>query len=112
MAKHFGDPDADAHLRRPEIWTGKVIAAFNNRGAIGDPLPWSKTHGEIQLRPGEVSLWPGISGHGKSIVTTQVALHLASRERRVAVASLEMQPWNTLKRMARQAAGAATPSES
>jgi len=112
MAKYFGDPDADAHLRRPEIWTGKVIAAFRNEDSAGDPLPWPKTHAQIRVRSGEVSLWPGISGHGKSIATSQVALHLVSLGRRVAVASLEMQPWNTLKRMARQAAGSAMPAES
>lgn len=111
IAKYFGDPDADPHLRRPEVWAGKLIDAFRNREAAGDPLPWGKTHAEIRLRRGEVSLWHGISGHGKSIVTSQVALHLASLGRRAVIASLEMQPWTMLKRMARQAAGNEMPSD-
>lgn len=111
MVKYFGDPDADAHLRRPELWTIPLLKAFRESNQNGGALPWAKTHQLIRLRPAEVSLWPGINGHGKSIVTSQVALDLVSQGRRVAIASLEMRPWMTLKRMARQAAGNAAPAE-
>ncbi len=111
MVKHFGDPEADAHLRRPEIWTSALLESFRGEAQAGDCLPWSKTHEKVRLRRGEVSLWPGINGHGKTVLTSQVVGNLLRQGRRVAVASLEMKPWMTLKRMARQAAGNSSPAD-
>ena len=39
-------------------------------------LPWDKTHNLFQFRPGEVTLWGGVNGHGKSLITGMVALSL------------------------------------
>lgn len=111
MVKHFGNPDADAHLRRPELWTVGLLRHFREGEMRGDPLPWAKTHDRVRHRPGEVTLWLGINGHGKTAVTNQDALHLVHLGRRVAIASLEMHPVASLARMARQAAGNAAPSE-
>lgn len=77
----------------------------------GDALPWSKTAKNFHLRPGEVTLWHGINGHGKSAVTGQVALWLALHDRKVCLASFEMLPEMTLERMVKQAAGNPMPSE-
>jgi twinkle protein len=77
----------------------------------GDALPWPKTAHTVRLRPGEVSLWPGINGHGKSLLTSQVAFDLVAQDRRVVIASLEMPPVRSLKRMARQAIGNSNPTE-
>jgi twinkle protein len=76
----------------------------------GDLLPWPKASG-VRLRLGEVSLWPGISGHGKSLVTTQVAFNFAKQGHKVAIASLEMRPVATMARMARMVAGTSRPAE-
>lgn len=65
-------------------------------------LPWPKTHGIVHLRPGEVSLWAGVNGEGKSLITGLVAMSLVSQGERVCVASFEMKPRATLGRMARQ----------
>jgi twinkle protein len=111
MVRYFGSPDADPHLRIAESWGSALCAEFRNTGAAeGDSLPWSKTAHTIRLRPGEVSLWPGINGHGKSLLTSHVALDLVAQDRRVVIASLEMQPVKTLKRMARQAIGNNQPT--
>ncbi len=110
MVKHFGDPDADPRLRRPDQFAGKLIASFRAHDAA-DRMPWAKTHSIIGLRPGEVSAYVGINGHWKSTLTGQIALDLVDQGRNVAIASLEMQPWNTLKRMARQVAGGAQPAD-
>lgn len=75
----------------------------------GDCLPWSKTHETVRLRPGELSIWAGMNGHKKSMLLGYVMLHIA-KEHRVAIASLEMKPEQTLFRMARQSTGCA-PSE-
>lgn len=112
MVRYFGVPDADPHLRIAERYTFDLLKEFRSTGAAeGDSLPWAKTIHTVRLRPGEVSLWPGINGHGKSLLTSQVALDLVSQDRRVVIASLEMAPVKTLKRMARQAIGNSTPTE-
>lgn len=68
-------------------------------------MPWRKTHGLIQFRPGEVTVWGGANGHGKSLVTGLMALSFCSQGERVCIASFEMKPARTLERMARQASG-------
>jgi twinkle protein len=75
----------------------------------GDKLPWEKTHQQVGLRMGEVSLWAGVNGHGKSLVLGQVFLWLPF-EIKVLIASLEMQPAATIERMVKQALGSARPS--
>ena len=72
---------------------------------VGATLPWSYTHDKFRLRPGEVTLWFGINGHKKSMVTGFVAVDLMAQGHKVAIASLEMSPVATLGRMMPQAHG-------
>lgn len=65
-------------------------------------LPWEKARELIRFRQGEVTLWAGINGHGKSLVTGQTALSLMGQGQRVCIASFEMKPRKTLERMSRQ----------
>lgn len=110
LQDYFGTPDADPRLRIAERWALELQREFQPTHEKGDYLPWTKTYDAIRLRPGEISLWPGINGHGKSLLTSQVALDLVNQGRRVVIASLEMWPVKTLKRMARQAIGNGSPS--
>lgn len=68
-------------------------------------MPWRKTHAQFQFRPGEVTIWGGANGQGKSLVTGQVALSLCSQFEKVCIASFEMKPMKTLERMGRQWSG-------
>lgn len=68
-------------------------------------LPWGKTHDKVRLRLGEVTVWAGYGGHGKSMMTGQVVLGLMQQGYSVNVASLEMPPLNTIKRMVAQWCG-------
>ena len=68
----------------------------------GEALPWGKAAGLFKFRPGDVTLWAGPNGHGKSLVTGMVALDLVCQLHRVCIASFEMRPRRTLERMARQ----------
>ena len=74
-------------------------------------LPWEKTHKAFAFRPGEVTLWAGINGHGKSLMTGMTAASLVTQSERVCIASFEMKPRKTLERMVRQW-GADTPDDS
>lgn len=64
-------------------------------------LPWPKCNDSFEFRPGEVTMWAGQNGHGKTDVSTQVALSLVGQEHRVCVASFEMKPVVTIGRMLR-----------
>ena len=68
-------------------------------------LPWSKADGRFGFRPGEVTLYAGSNGGGKSLMTGQIAMHLMKQQQRVCIASFEMKPKRTLYRMLRQFSG-------
>lgn len=82
----------------------RLIASLDRGSLVGDKLPWSKTHGTVALGPGELSLWAGINGHGKSQILNQVMTWLACTST-VFIASMEMPAGETLKTMVTQAAG-------
>jgi twinkle protein len=77
---------------------------------FGEKLPWKKTFENVRLRPGEVSLWAGINGHGKSLLLGQVLLWLP-QDQNCLVASLEMPPATTIDRMCRQTLPSGVPTD-
>ena len=68
-------------------------------------MPWTKTHQGFQYRAGEVTLYAGGNGGGKSMVTGMIALGLIKQKQKVMIASFEMKPKRTLYRMLRQFSG-------
>lgn len=96
-----------AELKPAGAFTEEVIRAFYppDDYVPGIRMPWEKAEGKILLRPSELTIVTGINGHGKSILTSQIALEAAWQGTRCCIASMEMQPRLTLQRMVRQAAG-------
>ena len=92
-------------------WRDEVIARADGVEISGDRMPWSKTQDHVRLRDGELSIWAGMNGHRKSMFLGQILVEL-SKTRRVAMASLEMLPEETLWRMCCQSGGVAAPSKS
>lgn len=94
-----------AYLCPPGDYINAVENIIRTGGAqTGDPLPWSRASELQRLRPGELSVWAGINGHGKSLLVGQVILWTL-RTHKAVIASLEMKPEQTLLRMIRQYAG-------
>jgi twinkle protein len=90
-------------------WADDLVERSKGVQEYGDKLPWSKTwDGGIRFRPSEVTVWAGQNGHRKSMCLGMAALWWAKDDRKVAIASLEMQPTETLWRMCLQAAGSST----
>jgi twinkle protein len=52
------------------------------------------------VRPGEVSLWTGISSHGKSTFLAQLFMELVMLDQNVMINSFEMKPERIVKKMA------------
>jgi twinkle protein len=50
-------------------------------------MPWSKTINEFNFRPGEVTLYAGSNGGGKSLITGQIALGLIKQGEKVCIMS-------------------------
>lgn len=97
--KHEGE-----NIRPADFFRQQTIDAFHGGAKhSGALLPWSKTHEDVRLRSGEVTLWHGQNFSGKSMLTGQVAVDLCAQGYRVCVASMEMLPAKTLQRMCRQA---------
>ena len=107
--------DFAAYLRQTEVTT-KVRPATDFVAAAKERLrsraktkrtflPWTKCNPYFEFRRGEVTLWAGQNGHGKTAVTTQVALSLMGQQERVCIASFEMKPVTTISNMVRMFAG-------
>ena len=105
-------PEAEGSIKSILEFDVDVMRLLNGGELEGDKLPWKKTHQQFRFRAGELTLWHGINGHGKSAVTSQVALWLALQNVKVCIGSFEMLPERTLMRMVKQAAGNPSPSDS
>lgn len=56
----------------------------------GVKLPWNKAEGRVMLRPKELVLMGGYSGHMKSTIAAQIAFHAIEQGVTVGIASLEL----------------------
>ena len=102
---------APHNLRRAGDFTNDVLNLFYpaNGDIAGVMFPWPRVMQLLHLRQSEMSIWTGISGHGKSQLLGQVMLSAADQGERICIASLEMKPGRTLQRMVRQALGTSNP---
>lgn len=92
-----------------EFIDGALERLHKGVAVYGSPMPWSKTQEHFRFRPAEITIWAGVNGNGKSLVSGMVAAWLAKRER-VMIASMEMPPEATVARMLRQTSGTDQPS--
>ncbi len=67
--------------------------------------------GELVFRPGDMTVWQGATGAGKSQVLGHSLLQCMQDGGRVLIASLEMRPSRVVERMVRQASGTGTPTQ-
>lgn len=100
---YMQETDAQQKVKSASLYVQALIDRLNScHRTIQHYMPWGKTHGLIQFRPGEVTVWGGPNGSGKSVVTGQVVLSLCAQDQKCGVASFEMKPAKTLERMGRQ----------
>lgn len=69
----------------------------------GFPLPWSRLK-SIRLRLKEVSIFTGITGHGKSDFIGQILCHLMDQGNAGFLASMELPPKDSIGRLVQQLA--------
>lgn len=106
FVQYMRETDAQAKVKPASAWIQDLKTRLrvrkNERMRF---LPWPKAQQAFAFRDGEVSLWSGQNGHGKSLMTSQIALSLLGQGDKVCVASFEMKPTTTLQRMARMYSG-------
>jgi twinkle protein len=98
--------DAQAHVRPASEYTEALVESLRPkvpRKLIY--LPWEKTRSNFGFREGEVTVWAGQNGHGKSHVSRVVALSLMGQGERVCIANFEAKPLTTLRAMSRMHSG-------
>jgi len=83
---------------------GVLEMAEHGNQLIGAYFPWSKMQHTTRIGDGKLSIWAGANGSGKSQLLGQVINHTISQGRKACIASLEMQPKQTLYRMVCQSA--------
>lgn len=106
----FAEPENVHQVRDASRFKKRTLDVLNHKaGAVGVPMPWFKTHDLIELRPGELSIWSGFKGHGKSALLSQVMLHCMRLCNKVLIISPEFKPEEVLARKCRQESGSSRP---
>ena len=109
----YMDAGPDAVLVRPaRDFVDRVLAELRGDESVsGVPLPWAKTDSLFAFRPGEMTVWTGFKGHGKSMLASQILLQAMARGERAFVMSPEFSVERLLIRKIRQAAQCHHPAE-
>lgn len=105
-------PQDPEELRQASDFINKVKSMFYPaHDDVRDPvLRLDKDLDWFNFRPGELTIWTGYNGHGKSLLLSQVLLGLMAQDERVVVFSGEMTPEQQVKRMVKQATGLDRPA--
>jgi twinkle protein len=100
-----------AELKNARLFFDEVVEGFYPRGGVepGFVTPFAGLMDKVRFRPGELSIWTGVNGHGKSMILSQVLLAAAEQGERACVAPTEMPARRWLMRQVKQATGHAIP---
>lgn len=102
FAAYLQETDAQTKVKPASLFVGDAKDRLRSRAKSKRTyLPWPKCNESFEFRRGEVTMWAGQNGHGKTDVTTQIALSLMGQDEKVCVASFEMKPVTTIGRMVR-----------
>ena len=101
---------ADYKIKSSQGYYDQLQKYYAEEKGAGYSLPWAKTDGNFAVRLGELTILQGVSGHGKSMMLSQIFLYLMHYTK-VLIASMEMKPVLTLDRMITQRLGSSQPTQ-
>lgn len=103
---YMRETDAKAKVKNASLWIDDMKARLRAKTQERKVrMPWEKTFDNFDFRPGEVTVWGGVNGHGKSLLTSQIILSLIGQGEKVCVASFEMKPFKQIERFHRMYCG-------
>lgn len=104
------DPEG---LRQAGVYGDKIVRLFwpSEGEHLGYSMPYAGIHRKLLFRPAEVTLWSGSAGSGKSQLISDCVPKWIQEGSRICIASLEMKPEWTLKRLVKQTGGVDRPTE-
>lgn len=103
---YLRETDAQTNVKPASLWMETLIDRLRNPDQTKKVfLPWEQSRLLFNFRKGEVTLWAGQNGHGKTQVVSQVVLSLMGQMERAVIASFEMKPETTMQRLARMYSG-------
>lgn len=104
FAAYMDMTEANQKVRPASSWREMFMDSISGKlpALRGVDLPWPKAKGRVLFAPGQVSLWVGTNGHGKSLLLGQCVLSWCAQGERACIASFEMKPFKTIERMAAQ----------
>ena len=100
----------DYKIKSTDGFYEQLIKYYRDEKDSGYSLPFAKTDGNFSVRLGELTIFTGVSGHGKSMMLSQICLYLMNYTK-VLIASMEMKPVLTLSRMITQKLGDHNPTD-
>lgn len=101
---------ADYKIKSTDGYYDQLVKYYKEEKGSGYSLPFAKADGNFAVRKGELTIFTGVSGHGKSMMLSQICLYLMHYTK-VLIASMEMKPVLTLSRMIQQKLGSPDPTE-
>lgn len=106
FSQYMAETDAKANVRPAKNYIGALKDRLHTRAKQRFIyLPWEKTRENFDFRYGEVTVWGGQNGHGKSHLSRVAALSMMGQGERVCIANFEAKPVVTLQAMARMSIG-------
>jgi twinkle protein len=105
----YQDP---TELKNAAHFTELVIETFYPSGGEdpGFVLPFSYLKKRFRFRPGELTVWSGTNGHGKSLILSYATIASAFQSERLCIASTEVSPQQWLNRAVKQVTAQERPS--
>ena len=111
-ALHILSPQTVPLICNPSAYQDQVMEYFypSEDTNLGYFLPWEKTHNQIKFLAGDLTIWTGFNGHGKTLILLQCALDFVLKGAKIFIASLELKQRLLISRMIQQLTHQKTPS--
>jgi twinkle protein len=106
FSQYLAETDSKQNVKSANLYIPSIKERM--RSIAGERklwMPWEKTKESFYYRPGEMTVYAGMNGHGKSQVTAQIAMSLMQQGEKVCMASFEMKPIETIRLMSRMYIG-------
>jgi twinkle protein len=105
-------PEERQRLITPADLRGELFDHMHRQASgEGLALPWEKAGNRVRFQRGKLSVWTGITHHGKTLLLKLLMQHAMRCGEKVCIASFEERPLLTVGDMLQQAAHTATPSQ-